>query len=498
MSEVVDNTTLPAITGEEDQQRDGEKPSRLLSLTALICGVLRVAGRFSWLDREVVNSTRVLREVLVDLSKDKAICLGFGDNSLSLDDDEITDLPRALRQFHGMARRKAIREIEFGNEITTKETMELLRLLQSRHGLISTEERSRFPHIQIKHDIGESQIELHDGESGKQSKSNGPQFKRRSSALSEVLDQGAETGDEVRMLVADITGAIDTITTARQKKSEGQRANSALTDLASQLDQATEVTLILASLRAHDSYTYDHSINVGLLSIALAKAIGWEGRDLQEFGVAALIHDVGKLYTPLEVLNKPGRFTPQEWVIMRRHPGDGADILREAGVGNELAPRIAIEHHTNPDGTGYPPLPYKDLHTGSKIVKIADCYDAFTTIRPYRSQARPFEVLKMLRKQGGTQFDAELVEAFSEMRGVYPIGSVVQLKSGNIGLVVQTNLDLKDRPVVRVLQDPKRRKPKDIRLIDLAAKNGSSGEFADEITECVDPVIRNIPVGRYI
>jgi hypothetical protein len=159
---------------------------------------------------------------------------------------------------------------------------------------------------------------------------------------------------------------------------------------------------------------------------------------------------------------------------------------------------IAIEHHTNPDGTGYPPLPYEELHTGSKIVKIADCYDAFTTIRPYRSQARPFEVLKMLRKQGGTQFDAELVEVFCEMMGVYPIGSVVKLRSENIGIVVQTNLELRDRPVVRVLQNERGKKPKDTLLIDLAQIDDESASFLDEVVECIDPVIRNIPVGRYV
>jgi putative nucleotidyltransferase with HDIG domain len=460
----------------------------------MFCGVLRNSARFSWLDREVYNQTLVLQQVIVDLAKETPLSLQFTRSGLGLGEDEnLDELPKAVRQFHAMARRKSIRELVFKGDITAGEVMALLRLLQNKSSLVYLEDRKKFPNIEIKHDMGEGSIELPD-EDGYQSVAVAGQSRFR-----RLLDEGEKQGDEVRDMVTGIASAIDAIAEARQKKEKSPaaaKASTPLGDLAHHLGQATEVTLILASLRAHDSYTYDHSINVGLLSIALAKAIGWKGSDLTDFGVAALIHDVGKLYTPLEVLNKPGRFTPQEWVVMKRHPGDGAEILREAGVGNELAPRIALEHHTNPDGTGYPPLPNEELHTGSKIVKIADCYDAFTTIRPYRSQARPFEVLKMLRKQAGTQFDAELVEVFCEMMGVYPIGSVVKLRSGNIGLVVQTNQELRDRPVVRVLQDERGRKPKKTTLIDLAWKSGE--EFADEVIECIDPVIRNIQVGRYV
>ncbi len=494
MSQDTGNKSLPAILGEDAGGSNREKPSRLLSLTAMFCGVLRNSARFSWLDREVYNQTLVLQQVLVDLAKESPISLKFSQSGLGLDeDDHLEKLPRAVRQFHAMARRKSIRELVFCGDVEVGEVMSLLRFLQSKSSLLYLEDRKKMPHIEIRHEMGEDAIELPDEDGyGVPAIAGQSRFRR-------MLDEGEKQGDEVRDMVTGIASAIDAIAVARKKKTDDDtspKTSTPLGDLARHLGQATEVTLILASLRAHDSYTYDHSINVGLLSIALAKAIGWKGSDLTDFGVAALIHDVGKLYTPLEVLNKPGRFTPQEWVVMKRHPTDGAEILREAGVGNELAPLIAVEHHTNPDGTGYPPLPYEKLHTGSKIVKIADCYDAFTTIRPYRSQARPFEVLKMLSKQAGTQFDADLVEVFCDMMGVYPIGSVVKLRSGNIGLVVQTNMDLRDRPVVRVLQDERSRKPRETVLIDLA--HVKDGEFQDEVVECIDPVIRNIPVGRYV
>jgi putative nucleotidyltransferase with HDIG domain len=491
MAQTNTSIEVPAIRSEDSGVQAGSKPSQLISLTAMVCGVLRNSARFSWLDREVYNQTLILQQVIADLAKEEPLSLRFTPDGLQMGGEVMKNPPKAARQFHAMALRKSIQELVFDCETSVGEVMTLLRLLQNKSSIVFLEERKRMPHIEIKHQMGKGSIELPD-EEGYPS----PAIIGQSRA-STMLGKGEKEGDAVRNMVAGITGAIDAITEAKKREDEIDEQQP-LSDLAHHLDEATEVTLILASLRAHDPYTYDHSINVGLLSIALARAIGWKGSDLREFGVAALIHDVGKLYTPLEVLNKPGRFTPQEWVVMKRHPADGAEILREAGVGNELAQKIAIEHHTNPDGTGYPPLPYSELHTGSKIVKIADCYDAFTTIRPYRSQARPFEVLKMLRRQGGTQFDAELVEVFSEMMGVYPIGSVVKVQSGAIGLVVQTNLILRERPMIRILQDERGRKPKETVLVDLARKDEESGEFVDEIIECIDPVIRNIPVGRYV
>ncbi len=494
MPKTIEKNQLPAIHGDGQDNRRTVRPTRLISLTAMICGVLRNSARFSWLDREVYHQTVVLQQVLVDLAKEEPLVLEFTRKGLVLGEEKMEDLPKAVRQFHAMAGRKSIRELVFTSEVTAGELMALLRLLQNRSSLVFLEDRKKMPHIEIRHEMGDDSIELPDEDGYPSIRITGQ------SRVRHMLDKGEKEGDAVRDLVTGITGAIDAITAARQKKETTSEDVQPLSDLVHQLHEATEVALILASLRAHDPYTYDHSINVGLLSIALARAIGWTGVDLSEFGVAALIHDVGKLYTPLDVLNKPGRFTPQEWVVMKRHPVDGAEILKEAGVGSELAQRIALEHHTNPDGTGYPPLPYSadDLHTGSKIVKIADCYDAFTTIRPYRSQARPFEVLKMLKKQEGTQFDPELVEIFVEMMGVYPIGSVVKLKSGMITLVVQTNLELRDRPVVRVLQDENGRKPKTTQLIDLSEKDPVTGEYLDEVVECIDPVIRNIPIGRYV
>jgi hypothetical protein len=138
------------------------------------------------------------------------------------------------------------------------------------------------------------------------------------------------------------------------------------------------------------------------------------------------------------------------------------------------------------------------MHEGSRIVKLADVYDAFTTIRPYRSQTRPKEVLKMLQRQRGTHFDGDLVDAFVEMMGEYPIATTLKLKSGRIGLVVDIFREEPARPVVRLLRDENERPVRKITFVDLREQDPQTGEYVDEIEEAIDPVIRNIPIGRYI
>jgi putative nucleotidyltransferase with HDIG domain len=452
-----------------------------------MCSVLRTSAEYSWLDRRVYDRTVDLHETIVELAEMASpLRLEFEPTRLRMGEEVFDRPPRGVLQLLGLYRRKGIRALEIDSKITLQETMVLHQILQSRSATIDADDRGHLEHVKFVEGSAGGSLQM-------------PSILTRS-RLGRVLQESEEEGDEVRTMVAEITQAIDGLSPpSQQTMPPGMRVSrpSSLVALVGEMGAAAEVTLILASLRRHDEYTYDHSINVGLLSIALARAFGWKGRDLHEFGVAALIHDIGKIYTPLEVLNKPGRFTAAEWVVMKKHPRDGYEILLEGGVGNELAPRIALEHHISYDGTGYPPVSTKDIHIGSHMVKIADVYDAFTTIRPYRSQARPQEVLKMLRKQAGTQFHPDLIEAFCAMMGEYAIGSTVKLRSGYIGLVVEPNLELPDRPLVRVLQDERGRKPKGLRLIDLSDKD-PAGQYVDEVVECIDPVIRNIPIGRYI
>lgn len=457
---------------------------RVMRLTARLCYLIRDANRESWFSPSVRAQVSSVHEDMKACADESPLRLTVEDDTFLLGEAIFDEPPRAVRQLVKMFERKGLRGVEFTRDLTPLEVVVFAQTLQSRTARPRIEDVQSLENLRFLEIEDEARIALPDAITP--------------SRLGRQVRDTEDADQEVRSLVADITSAIDDVSHGENGQAKSVH-ETPLLDLVTPLGDNAQIALILSSLRRHDEYTYDHSINVGLLSICLGRFLGWRGRDLHEFGIAALIHDVGKLYTPLEILNKPGRLTPQEWVVMKRHPRDGYDILLEGGVGSEIAPYIALEHHTAPDGTGYPPLNYPadQMHEGSRIVKLADVYDAFTTIRPYRSQTRPKEVLKMLSKQRGTHFDGDLVDAFVEMMGEYPIATTLKLRSGRIGLVVDVFADAPTRPVVRLLRDENERPVRKLCFVDLRERD-AEGNYIDDIEESIDPVIRNIPIGRYI
>jgi putative nucleotidyltransferase with HDIG domain len=176
------------------------------------------------------------------------------------------------------------------------------------------------------------------------------------------------------------------------------------------------ILLPLLRLRNFDEYTTTHSLNVAVLAMALAEFMGLPPNDVRAFGVAGLLHDIGKVNIPHDVLNKPGKLTPEERDIINRHPVDGARIIIEAEDNLDLAAVVAYEHHIMIDGRGYPELRFpRDCHYASRMVHVCDVYDALRTNRPYRAAWAAPEVLAYIASQAGTEFDPELAHAFGAM-----------------------------------------------------------------------------------
>jgi HD-GYP domain-containing protein (c-di-GMP phosphodiesterase class II) len=184
-----------------------------------------------------------------------------------------------------------------------------------------------------------------------------------------------------------------------------------------------------------------------------ARALGIEGLLLREFGLSALMHDIGKVKTPKEILNKPDKLTDDEFVIMRRHPVEGAEILRRTPEMPILAPVVAFEHHLRLDGSGYPAVRRNGLNIGTMLCSIADVYDAMRSQRAYQ-KAQPSErVLAVLRRDDGSHFDSNLVRRFVQLLGIYPPGTLVKLKSDDVGVVMRVHAPDPYRPRVKILFD---------------------------------------------
>ncbi|MDA1080571.1 MAG: HD domain-containing protein [Gemmatimonadetes bacterium] len=193
-------------------------------------------------------------------------------------------------------------------------------------------------------------------------------------------------------------------------------AESVVRSLSVAMHGDRDIVIPLLQLKEFDEYTTTHSLNVSVLAMALAEFIGLGPKDVRAFGVAGLLHDLGRVRIPKDVLIKPGKLTDDEWTIMRRHPIDGAKIIYESDKQLDLASAVAYEHHIMIDGGGYPSRHFRrEPHKASKLVHICDVYDALRTRRPYREAWEAERVLENLERGAGPDFDAELTAAFVKM-----------------------------------------------------------------------------------
>lgn len=225
----------------------------------------------------------------------------------------------------------------------------------------------------------------------------------------------------------------------------------------------------VARLKSVDDYTYMHSVAVCALMIALGRQIGLDDAQVQVAGAGGLLHDMGKALMPLEVLNKPGKLTDEEFAIMKSHPQRGYEILKEGGAVGESILDIALHHHEKIDGSGYPKgLAAADITVLAKMGAICDVYDAITSNRPYKSGWDPAVSLKRMASWDG-HFDSELFKAFVRSVGIYPLGSLVRLESERLGIVVDSTPETLLTPKVRVFYSVKMKQTIAPKLLDLSS-----------------------------
>ncbi|MBN2114596.1 MAG: HD domain-containing protein [Acidimicrobiia bacterium] len=195
-------------------------------------------------------------------------------------------------------------------------------------------------------------------------------------------------------------------------------------------------SLMLATLHNHDEAMFYHSVNVCLLSLALGRAAGLGDDELRRLGMGALLIDIGRVVLDDPALRLPGRLSNEDWGLVRLHPQEGAlAILAATGPGQEIAAQIVLEHHVRFDGGGYPDLEGRRPHFFSRLVAVADTYDAVTGHRPHRPARTPQQATAILLRGAGEAYDPDIVEAFNRMMGLYPPGSLLRLEGGEVVMV---------------------------------------------------------------
>jgi putative nucleotidyltransferase with HDIG domain len=274
-------------------------------------------------------------------------------------------------------------------------------------------------------------------------------------------------------------------------KPDASMARTMIDGLAHAVAQNRTALLALTTLKNYDNYTFTHMVNVSILTMGQARGLGIDGPLLREFGLAALMHDIGKVKTPLEVLNKPDKLTDAEFTIIKRHVVDGAEILRKTPDIPALAPVVAFEHHLRMDGSGYPHgVTRSALNVGTMLCSIADVYDAMRSQRGYQ-QAFPSErILEVLKRNDGQQFDQNLVRRFVQLIGIYPAGNLVRLNTGEVAVVVKIHAPDPYRPHVRVLIDRDGRRldiPYELALWDVAPPERADPQRTSSVVAPLDP-----------
>jgi putative nucleotidyltransferase with HDIG domain len=193
-------------------------------------------------------------------------------------------------------------------------------------------------------------------------------------------------------------------------------ANAVVRSLSLAMHSQSRMLMPLLQLKTYDQYTTTHATNVSVLAMALAEYIGLASKDVREFGVAGLLHDLGKVRVPKEILVKPGALTAQDVAILRRHPVDGARLIIAREKNLDLAATVAYEHHIMLNGQGYPRFRYeRETHFASRLVHLCDVFDALCTARPYRDAWASEMALAYIEERTGTDFDEKLGEAFTGM-----------------------------------------------------------------------------------
>lgn len=276
-------------------------------------------------------------------------------------------------------------------------------------------------------------------------------------------------------------------------------AKSLVAELANNIVESMDASTWLTHLKNRDEYTAIHSLNVCVLSLTFGRSLGLKKEELNELGLGALLHDIGKMKTPLEVLNKPGKLTPEEFEVMKTHPLDGYDLLRQdKNISSEVL-SIVKSHHERLSGDGYPDkLSENNISYFTKIVSITDVYDAVTSDRVYHDGMTPHEALKKLYEWMPGNFDSNLMQAFIRTIGIYPVGSVVELKTGHIGIVVKLNDEHRLKPVVMLIMNRDKDYYPRRKLINLASKIWSKKQGQPEIKRIIDAKEFNIDVKKII
>jgi putative nucleotidyltransferase with HDIG domain len=254
------------------------------------------------------------------------------------------------------------------------------------------------------------------------------------------------------------------------------------------IDRHPDALVSLARLKSADEYTYMHSVAVCALMVSLGRQLGLNDEQCREAGMAGMLHDLGKAAMPQEVLNKPGKLTPEEFDVIKTHPRRGVEMLIDGAKVSDGVKDVCLHHHERYDGTGYPDkLAGENISLLARMGAVCDVYDAVTSNRPYKAGWDPAYSLGQMATWKG-HFDTTVFQTFVKSVGIYPTGSLVRMRSGRLAVVIEQNESALTKPRVKIFFSTKAGMPLERQVLDLAAANA-----ADQIEARENPESWNFP-----
>lgn len=252
--------------------------------------------------------------------------------------------------------------------------------------------------------------------------------------------------------------------------------------------------LCLSQIREKDKYLLEHSVNVGILMGIFSRHLGYKPNEVHQLVTGALLHDIGKVRVPNEILHKPGKLTEEEWEEMRRHVNYGVDVLKKSKGISKIALSICAQHHERLDGGGYPlGLANEKISAYGRLASIVDIYDAVTAKRVYHDGMPPADAMRLLLKLSLDQLDSKLVYQFIRCMSVYPVGSLVELTNGRLGVVREVNQEDSTRPRVKIIFNARHNHHESPKEIDL-----SKADPDLKIVSAVSPDIYGIHINDFL
>ncbi len=435
-----------------------------------------------------MHSLQLVQETLTSLFKYRSeATFNIVENELYFGDMVLVEDSINQRQFIENFEQRSISSLTFMSGVTREELIGLMQILgrETGEGSDSAEVMNKIKGKNITH-IQLGTVILSEITANKTAGGRGP---IKFDALARQKDQGMFFGS---------IGIIKQIMNEVENNQELSldKVRNVVADIVDVVHKDDKYLLGLTTIKNYDEYTYNHSVNVTVLALYLGKLLGLSSEQLRLLGEAAMMHDVGKVRIPKEILNKQGLLTPAEWQVMENHPVVGAEVLNKVAGINEITLAVAFEHHLHYDLSGYPKTErLKEVNLLSRLVTICDVYDAATSLRVYHAPVLPAKVIALIISKKGSFFDPVLAKAFVQMMGIYPVGSLVRLDNQEQAVVYANNLNNILRPKVILVGTETAEQGQEI--VDLEEIAGKAKGFKRSIVEVLSPQAFNIDITKY-